>query len=143
MFICLLIAGVYAEQITSIVEFFSYKCSHCANINSALDQYVNSHKVKFFAVNVDNTEAAADTNIAYYVAEDAGIGQQFKNTYFSAVANGMPAYSAQTLSLVINKVKNNRFEALLKDPNEKVRVKEKYNMAVQLLRSYPIQATPS
>lgn len=141
--ICLLIGVVTAEQITSIVEFFSYKCSHCANVNSALDQYVNSHKVKFFAVNVDNTEEATNANIAYYVAEDAGVGQQFKDTYFAAVANGMPAYSAQTLSLVINKVKNKQFEALLKDPNEKAKIKEKYKLAIQLLNTYPVQATPS
>lgn len=132
-----------AEDIKSIVEFFSYKCSHCANINLALDQYVNTHKVKFFAVNVDNTEEAMNTNIAYYIAEDAGVGQKFKSTYFLAVANGMPVYSTQTLSMVISKVKNKEFEALLKDPNEKTKVKAKYNMAIQLLSSYPIQATPS
>lgn len=143
LLICLIVTGGYAEQIGSIVEFFSYKCSHCANINLMLDQYVNTHQVKFFAVNVDNTPEAMNANIAYYVAVDAGVGQQFKSTYFAAVANGMPAYTPQTLSFVIHQIQNKQFETLLKDPNEKTKVKTKYNMALELLNTYPIQATPS
>lgn len=134
---------VPAEQINSIVEFFSYKCSHCASVNSVLDQYVNSHKVNFFAVNVDNTEEAVNVNVAYYIAVDAGIGQQFKSTYFAAIANGMQPYSAQTLSSVVDRVKNKKFELLLKDNNEKTRVKDKFKLATQLMNTYSVQVTPS
>ena len=134
---------VYAEPIQSIVEFYSYTCSHCASVNSRLDNYVASHKVDFMAVNIDNGENALPTNIMYYVAVDAGIGMQFKSAYFAAVASGMPAYTPTTLDYVVNQVKTPTFSKLLKSPDEKARVKEKLNFALYLLRQNKIQATPT
>lgn len=134
---------VHAEEIRSMVEFFSYRCSHCANINSKLDNYVNKNNVKFIAVNTDNNDIAMPTNIMYNVAVDAGIGQQFKSVYFSAVSTGMPAYAPATLSYVFNQIKTPQFEKLLKDPKEKQSVKQKLNYAAQLLARYPVQATPT
>lgn len=133
----------YAEDIKSIIEFFSYRCSHCANVNSKLDSYVNKSKINFLAINVDNNDIAMPTNIMYNVAVDAGIGQQFKSAYFSAVATGMPAYAPATLSYVVNQIKTPLFEKLLKDPNEKQSIKQKLNYAAELLAKYPVQATPT
>lgn len=132
-----------AEDIKSMVEFFSYRCSHCANVNSKLDDYVNKSKINFLAINVDNNDIAMPTNIMYNVAVDAGIGQQFKSAYFSAVATGMPAYAPATLSYVVNQIKTPLFEKLLKDPNEKQSIKQKLNYAAELLVKYPVQATPT
>lgn len=145
LFILLFCIGFYAsaDEIKSMVEFFSYRCSHCANVNSKLDNYVNKSKINFLAINVDNNDIAMPTNIMYNVAVDAGIGQQFKSTYFSAVATGMPVYAPTTLSYVINQVKTPLFEKLLKDPNEKQLIKQKLNYANELLVKYPVQATPT
>lgn len=146
-YLFILLSGIvfYAqsEEIKNMVEFFSYRCSHCANINNKLDSYINKNHVNFIAINVDNNDIAMPTNIMYNVAVDAGIGQLFKNTYFSAVATGMPAYAPATLSYVINQVRTPLFEKLLKDPNEKQLIKQKLNYATQLLAKYPVQATPT
>ncbi len=146
-YLWILLSGIafyaQAEDIKSMVEFFSYRCSHCANVDSKLDSYVNKTQINFVAINVDNNDIALPTNIMYNVAVDAGIGQQFKSTYFSAVATGMPAYSPATLSYVVSQVKTPLFEKLLKDPNEKQLIKQKLNYATQLLAKYPVQATPT
>jgi len=132
-----------AEEIKSMVEFFSYRCSHCANVNVKLGNYVAQNQVNFIAVNVDNNDIALPTNIMYSIAVDAGVGENFRNTYFQAVATGYTAYAANTLNYVVNQVKTTKFEKLVKDPNEKTKVKQKLAIASQLLSKYQIQSTPT
>lgn len=134
---------VGAEDIKNIVEFISYRCSHCANVNTKLDNYINKSHVQFLAVNVDNSDIAMPTNIMYNIAIDAGVGQQFKSTYFNVVSSGMSAYAPTTLDYVVNQIKTPLFEKLLKDPNEKQVVKQRLNYATELLAKYPVQATPT
>lgn len=138
----LIIHNTSAESISSLVEFFSFRCSHCANVNQRLSYYVNSHDVQFLDVNVDG-DAALPTMIMYYVAVDAGIGNQFKTAYFSAVANGMPVYDQSTLNYVYNQVKTPKLVSLLKSSDEKAAVKNKLLQANKLLATYHIQATPT
>ena len=146
-YVLILLSGIVincqAEEIKSIVEFFSYTCSHCANVNNKLDSYVATHPVEFFAINTDNGDNAIPTNIAYYVAVDAGVGRQFKSAYFTAVASGMPAYTPQTLNYVINQIKTPTFSNLLKSPDEKEKVKKKLAFANYLSNKYRVQATPT
>lgn len=134
----------YAEQISSLVEFFSFRCSHCANVNDSLGSYIANHQnVKFFDVNVDSNDAALPTTIMYYVATDAGVGQQFKTNYFAAVANGMPVYQQSTLNYVTKQVMTPELAKLLKSAAERERIKDKVNYANLLLSKYQIQGTPT
>ncbi len=95
------------------------------------------------AINVDNNDIAMPTNIMYNIAVDAGIGQQFKSTYFSAVSTGMPAYSPATLNYVVSQISTPLFEKLLKNPSEKQAIKQKLNYTNRLLAKYLVQTTPT
>ena len=132
-----------SEPITSLVEFFSFRCSHCANVNQKVSAYVNSHNVEFTDINVDNNELALPTTIMYYIAIDAGVGPQFKTAYFAAVRSGMPAYGKDTLSYVYKQIATPKVASLLKSPAEKESIKQKLNYANRLLEQYHIQATPT
>jgi hypothetical protein len=135
--------GAYSEPITSLVEFFSFRCLHCANVNPKVAAYVNSHKIQFTDVNVDVNELALPTTIMYYLAIDAGVGPQFKNAYFAVVASGMPAYTPSTLNYVVNQIKNTKLTQLMKSKDEPEQIKQKLIYANKLLTNHHIQATPS
>lgn len=132
-----------AEEVKSLVEFFSYSCSHCAGVNSTLASYVQSRNIKFMAVNVDQSEAALPTNIMYLIAEDAGLGFQFQQEYFNAVRNGMVINNKQTLDVVVSKISTTRFRELLQDQQERNSVKQKLRLSHELLTKYSVQATPT
>jgi protein-disulfide isomerase len=135
--------NLHAETVTSMIEFFSYQCSHCSNVNSLLSQYVSKNSINFIAINVDQSEQALPTNIMYLVAVDAGLGFQFQQEYFNAIRNGMIAYSDNTLRYVTNKIMTPKFAELLKDRNERNSIKTKLKQAHALLVKYPIQVTPT
>lgn len=139
----LIMMNSYAEPVKTIVEFYSFTCAHCANVNSKLERYLASHNVKYLDVNVDNSQMALPTNIMYYIAVDAGVGPQFKTAYFAAVASGMPAYIPTTLNYVVNQVKNSKLTQLMKSKDEQEHVKQKLAYATSLLTTYHIQATPT
>lgn len=65
-------------EIKSMVEFFSFICSHCANVNYKLNQFIAMHNIKFLDVNIDNSPEALNTTIMYYIAIDAGVGVHLK-----------------------------------------------------------------
>jgi protein-disulfide isomerase len=132
-----------AEPITSMVEFFSFRCSHCANINQKVAMYVKNHDVQFTDINVDNNELALPTTIMYYIAQDAEVGAQFKTAYFEAVKSGMPAYGKDTLAYVYKQTTTLKFATLLKSSAEKESIKQKLGYVNQLLGQYHIQATPT
>ena len=136
---------VYAEdnQITNMVEFFSFKCSHCANVNEKLTQYLMQHQIKFLDVIVDRDADALATTIMYYIAEDAGVGTSFKDTYFKAVSAGMAAYSKVTLDYVVKQLNNAAMTQLMRSKAEQKRIKLKINYANELLNQYNIRVTPS
>lgn len=138
----LITCNAWSEPVTSLVEFFSFRCSHCANVTPKLEYYLSTHNVQFMDVNVDG-DIAIPTMIMYYVATDAGVGFQFKNAYFTAVANGMPAYTSDTLNYVYNQIKIPKLVSLLKSSAEKAAIKNKLTLANQLLSKYHIQATPT
>ena len=133
----------YAEPVKTLVEFYSFTCKHCANVNGKLEQYIASHKVRYLDVNVDNSTAALPTNIMYYIAVDAGVGPQFKNAYFTAVASGMPAYTPTTLNYVVNQLKTPQLTQLVNSKEEQEHVKQKLAYANNLLATYRVQATPT
>ena len=133
----------YAESIKSIVEFFSFKCSHCKTVSTRLEVFMRDNKIKYLDINVDNTEASLPTNIMYYVAIDSGIGFKFKNAYFNAVANGMPVYTPSTLNYVINQIKTPRFMQLINSKVEQEHIKQKLSYVNQLLSAYYIEVTPT
>lgn len=145
MFLLMLVATStsFAEPINNLVEFFSFTCSHCASANIKLEQYLKTHNIKFFDVNIDNNEQALPTTIMYYVAQDAGIGQQFKDKYFAAVANGMPAYTKETLNHVLASVKTPKLIQLLSSKVEQEHIKQKINYANSLIIKHQVQVTPS
>ncbi len=114
-----------ATRVKTIVEFFSFRCIHCANVNNKLNQYVIAHNVKYLDVNIDISPQALKTTIIYYVAVDAGVGVEFKDTYFKAVLSGMPVYAESTLAYVVNAIKNKTMGSLLKSQIEQQRIKQK------------------
>lgn len=133
----------YAEPIKTIVEFFSFTCKHCANVNEMLEQFIASHNAKYLDVNVDNNKKSLPTNIMYYIAIDAGIGSQFKTTYFNVLASGMPAYTQETLNYVVNQIKTPKLIQLISSSEEQEHVKQKLIYANSLLATYHIQVTPT
>lgn len=140
----LVVLSSQAESINNLVEFFSFRCSHCANVNDRLGVYIVNHpEVKFFDVNIDNSDTALPTTIMYYVATDAGVGQQFKTAYFAAISSGMPVYQQSTLNYVTNQVMTPELAKLLKSAAEREKIKVKVNYANSLLSSYQIQGTPT
>ena len=132
-----------AEPVKTIVEFFSFNCVHCANVNSKLINYVAKNKVKYLDINFDRDSNALATNIMYYIATDAGVGPQFKTSYFKAVNSGMPIYTPSTLQYVINQVKNSAMEQLMRSPEEKEHIKQKLAYVQSLINKYDIQVTPT
>ena len=131
---------VNAEPIKTMVEFFSFRCVHCANVNSKLDTYIAKHQVKYLDINIDDQP---DTNIMYYIATDAGVGPQFKDAYFKAVAGGMTAYAAVTLDYVVNEVKTPAMEQLMHSNTEREHIKQKMAYVEKLLSQYHVQVTPT
>ena len=141
--LALMVINSYAEAVKTLVEFYSFTCKHCANVNSKLEQYIASHNVKYLDVNVDNSEMALPTNILSYIAIDAGVGSQFKNAYFAAVASGMPAYTPTTLNYVVSQIVNPKLTKLMDSRDEQEHVKQKLIYANSLLTTYHVQATPT
>ncbi len=129
------------NKIKTIVEFFSFKCVHCASINMKLNQYVATNKIKYLDINID--PEALNTMILYYIAIDSGVGVEFKNTYFKAVSEGMVAYSSSTLSYVAGLVQNSAMKRLLRLPEEQQKIKLKMNYAQEMLDKYKVRATPT
>lgn len=131
----------FANKIVSMVEFFSFKCGHCASVNTKLSQYVAANNISFLDVNIDRE--AFNTMIMYYISTDAGVGVQFKDAYFKAVSYGMEAYSPRTLNYVIGLVQNSTMKKLLKSPKEQQKIKLKMNYVQELINQYVIRATPT
>ena len=132
-----------SAEIKSVVEFFSFTCSHCASIDPALNQYVVDHKIKYLDINIDNSPQAMNTNIMYYIAIDAGVGDQFKQTYFKAVSSGMEAYSPSTLLYVTKRVQNATMKQLMRSKAEQEHIKQKLNYTMDLINTYHVQVTPT
>ena len=131
------------EKIKTIVEFFSFTCSHCANVNSKLNQYVASHNIKFLDINIDKTPEALNTTIMYYIAIDAGVGVAFKDAYFKAVADGLPAYSKKTLENVLSQLNSSKISELIHSEEERQKIKLKMKYVQELISKYNIRATPT
>ncbi len=136
-----LVNNAIANKIVSMVEFFSFKCAHCASVNMKLNQYVATNKIKYLDINID--PEAFNTMIMYYIAIDSGVGVEFKNTYFKAVSEGMVAYSSSTLSYVAGLVQNSAMKRLLRLPEERQKIKLKMNYAQEMLDKYKVRATPT
>lgn len=132
-----------AEPVKTIVEFFSFNCVHCANVNARLDSYIAKNNVKYLDINVDKDPNALATDIMYYIATDAGVGPQFKTSYFKAVNSGMPIYTPSTLQYVTNQVKNPAMKQLMKSHEEKEHIKQKLAYVQSLTNKYNIQVTPT
>ncbi len=148
VFFCLLllitrINIAIAGEIKTLVEFFSYNCSHCAEIDTRLNNYIARNKIKYLAINIDNSPAAMPTNIMYYLAVDAGVGEQFKAAYFKAVSKAMPAYAGSTLGYVITQVQNATLKQLMSSKIEKQHLKQKLAYAQGLIETYKVRAVPS
>lgn len=139
----LVVMNSYAEPIKTLVEFFSFKCQHCSDINASLEKFVAKNNIKYLDVNVDNDDRATPTNIMYYIAIDAGIGSQFKSKYFEAVTHGMEEYSSTTLNYVFNQVKTLKMIHLLKSKAEQEHVKQKLIYANNLLSANHVRVTPT
>ncbi len=131
------------NKIKTMVEFFSFTCSHCANVNSRLNQYVATHHIKFLDVNLDNSPEALNTTIMYYIAIDAGVGILFKNIYFKAIKSGLPAYSMITLDYVLEQLKSNKILQLIHSNEERQQIKLKIKYTQQLINKYNIKVTPT
>lgn len=143
---CLLVLSInvaIASEIKTLVEFFSYNCSHCGEIDAKLNSYIAKNKIKYLAVNIDNSPAALTTNIMYYIAIDAGVGEQFKAAYFKSVSKGMPAYTSSTLNYVVTQVQNDTMKKLMRSKTEQQRIKQKLLYAQSLLETYKVRAAPS
>ena len=82
--------SVNAEQVTNLIEFFSFNCSHCANVSDKVHNYVNKNSLQFTDISMDISQEALPTTMMFCVAVDAGLGNKFKQAYFSAVSAGMP-----------------------------------------------------
>lgn len=133
----------YAENVNTLVEFFSFTCKHCANVNDKLEQYIAKNNIKYLDINVDWNQMALPTNIMYYIALDAGIGNKFKRVYFEAIANGMQAYTPDTLNYVVSQVKTPGMTKLINSKEEREHIRQKMNYANALLKKYKIKATPT
>ena len=131
------------NKVRTLVEFFSFTCRHCANVNDKLNQYIASNHIKYLDINIDNSPDAINTTIMYYLAIDAGVGVKFKDMYFKAVSMGMPAYSNDTLVYVVKQLDNSTMAKLLHSKSEQERLKQKMNYAKDLMRTYKIRATPT
>ncbi len=131
------------EEVKTLVEFYSFTCSHCASVNKKLESYIASQKIKYLDVNIDSSDAAMQTSLMYYIAIDAGVGSKFKSAYFNAIASGMPAYTPDTLKYVVNQIQSPKLLALLNDKAEQQRVTQKLQYANSLIAKYHIQATPT
>ncbi len=140
---CWLAMNSYAEPIKTLVEFFSFKCRHCFDINAKLEKFVIKNNIKYLDINIDNDDMATPTNIMYYIAIDAGIGTQFKKKYFEAVAHGMGEYSSTTLNYVVNQIKTPKMMQLLNSKSEQEHVKQKLTYANNLILANHVQVTPS
>jgi hypothetical protein len=131
------------NKINTLVEFFSFTCKHCANVNEKLVQYISSNHIKYLDINIDDNPSSIYTTIMYYIAVDAGVGVEFKNIYFKAIAMGMTAYSQDTLLYVFKKLNNPIMIKLLNSTIERERIKKKMNYAKDLMTIYKIRVTPS
>lgn len=131
----------FAERITDIVEFFSFKCSHCAAVNEKLNQYVSNNHIRFLDVNIDAN--SINTMIMYYIAIDSGVGDRFKEIYFKAVSKGMAAYSDDTLAYVVGLVQNDNMKRLMRSKTERQKIKDKMNYVQSLFNKYKVQETPT
>lgn len=136
-------SNVNSNKIRTLVEFFSFTCSHCANVNDKLNRYIASNHIKYLDINIDNSPDAINTTIMYYIAIDAGIGVKFKSMYFKAVSTGMTAYSNDTLSYVVKQLNNSTMMQLLHSKSEQEKVKQKMNYAKELMSIYKIRTTPT
>lgn len=132
-----------AEPVSSMVEFFSFTCSHCANVNNKVHDYVTRNNIQFSDVSTNMAPNEIQTTMMFYLAEDAGIGWQFKEAYFSAIRSGMTAFSRATLDTVIQQIRTPKLIQLLNDQGERQKIKNKLLLASQLLNKYNIQGTPS
>jgi len=132
-----------ANEIKTLVEFFSYNCSHCASIDARLNSYIAKNRIKYLAVNIDNSPSAMQANIMYYMAVDAGVGEQFKAAYFRAVSKGMPAYASSTLNYVVAQVQNDTMKNLIHSKSEQQHIKQKLLYAQSLLETHKVRAAPS
>jgi protein-disulfide isomerase len=142
-FLISLASSVDAEQVTNLIEFFSFTCSHCANVNQKVYSYVSKNNIQLTDISMDMSEEALSTTMMFYVAEDAGIGNKFKQAYFGAVSAGMPAYSNTTLNYVVGQIKTAKLTELLNSTSERQRVKDKLQYAAGLINKYQIQVTPT
>ena len=143
----LLINNSYAttsdSQIKTLVEFFSFNCSHCANVNDKLDEFISKNHIKYLDINIDSSADATKAMIMYYIAIDAGVGVEFKKMYFKAVSRGMAAYSDEVLDYVLKQLNNANMSRLMHSKTEQALIKQKLNYAQQLINTYHIRATPS
>lgn len=143
---CLLISVVtssISEPVSSMVEFFSFTCSHCANINNKVHEYITRNNIQFSDISINMSDQELPTTMMFYVADDAGLGWQFKQEYFAAIRNGMPAFNSSTLNYVVMQIKTPKLMSLLSDVSERQRIKNKLIMAAGLINKYHIQGTPS
>lgn len=145
--LAILISGLtlpaIAEPVRTIVEFFSFNCVHCSNVNPKLVSYIARNNVKYMDINVDKDPNALTTDIMYYIATDAGVGPAFKSTYFKAINNGMPIYTSATLQYVTSEVRTPAMEQLMKSLTEKEHIKQKLAYTQSLINKYDIQVTPT
>jgi len=132
-----------ANEIKTLVEFFSYNYSHCAAIDNKLNSYIAKNRIKYLAVNIDNSPSAIPANIMYYMAVDAGVGEQFKAAYFRAVSKGMPAYANSTLNHVVSQVQNDTMKNLIHSKSGQQHIKQKLLYAQSLLEIHKVTSAPS
>lgn len=135
--------SVNAEQVTNLIEFFSFNCSHCANVSDKVHNYVNKNSLQFTDISMDISQEALPTTMMFYVAVDAGLGNKFKQAYFSAVSAGMPVYTNSTLNYVVGQIRTTKLTELLNSSNERQRIKDKLQYASGLIGKYQIQVTPT
>ena len=129
------------EPLTSVVEFFSFSCAHCYNAEPNLQQVLTKTNAQYTPVIVPSDGDSIGTAMIYYAAIRKGLGWQFRNTYWKAVATGAKPNAPETIVYVLNQITNNSADILSYAKSQDIQ--NKISMDMQLIKKYGINSTPT
>lgn len=138
----LYITCAFAKEPTTIVEVFSFSCSHCYHSENMVKQIISDNSIKYVPVLIVQNNDQLNLSKIYIACMLAGVGWKFRDTYFNAVFNeGYPENSLDTLKYVLNKIGVDIDKIVIQARSKIVLDKLKFDM--QLINKYHISSTPT
>lgn len=138
----LLISNVVAENVTSIIEFFSFGCPHCYKVEPVLQRIIANKNIKYVPVVMIEDSSQVAVSAIYTACQIKGIGAIFRSTYFNAVfLEGYPAYSPITVNHVLAVIGANSKEIVAMAQSDIV--KNKLVFDKYLMNRFQVSSTPT